>query len=226
MGRTPVLPPRRDRHLMLYGGGGMAVAQSGARPIHSSEARRICALTGVQGKLYADKLVEYRDLEQMLLVSQKDLERARTRDQILGYSIVALRIVKLACDVTIGVVADRAGPGGTAVSMVYDRAGLVVDAFNHKLDVREIVEFIIGVHVGVAGQTLTALGKDKAAGVLGKAALLYSASRSVAEITDDLQSLTFGSSLDGSRSTLVAQLQKVRARIADLEAELKACGLA
>ncbi len=46
-------------------------------PIKGAEAQRVCTLTGVQGKIATQKLVELEDLEKMLLTSIAEAELRR-----------------------------------------------------------------------------------------------------------------------------------------------------
>ncbi|KQO91908.1 hypothetical protein ASF36_18830 [Methylobacterium sp. Leaf90] len=109
-------------------------------PIKGIEAQCVCTLTGVQGKIATQKLVELEDFEKMILTSIAEAEVAVADEVFWKRAEVAARTVKIFCDAFIDVASslDRTGVAGKAVDLIYERAVLVVDGYNGKIDTAKI----------------------------------------------------------------------------------------
>jgi hypothetical protein len=199
---------------------------SAVRPISSPDAKRLCTLTGVQGKIFSDKLLTLRDLESTLALAIRDADAAIKDEIFWAKALIGVKLVKLACDLTIDILSDAAGPAGKAVSMIYDRAALITDGLNGALDVKKAGQHIGETHVDALAETLNAVGKTNLGTVVGKAKTLVKTSQSAYEIYGDYSNLkSAGAGTAGAKGTLLRQLQKVQAQIAELEDALAACGL-
>lgn len=203
----------------------MGSATAALRPLNSVEARRICTLSGVQAKLYSQRLVTLRDLETTLLRSLGDLDRAANQERRAADIIVTLRLARLICDITIGLAAeaDKAGIAGKAVSAIYDRATLIVESLNRP-DTAKLAQAVGETHLDVVGGGLDMAGKQAWGKALSHVKLLAKAVQSAHEAFDEYRQST-QSALPAARRTVVAQLERIRAQVRELNAALSACGV-
>ena len=193
-------------------------------PIKGAEAQRVCTLTGVQGKIATQKLVELEDLEKMLLTSIAEAEVAAADEIFWKRAEVAARTVKIFCDVFIDVASslDRTGIAGKAVDLVYDRAVLIVDGYNGKIDAAKIGQQIGETHVDAIAATAEATGNMKLAKVIEGSKMLIVNGKELIELVSDSR----GSAGVGTTSAIQsckAQLARIRVQASRLRKELAAC---
>lgn len=190
--------------------------------IQSHDAQRVCGLSGVQGKLYSQKLITLKDLEKTLVLALQEADSAIRGEQFWSKALVCAKVIKVICDVTVDLLSNTTGFAGKGVSMIYDRATLVADGLNASSALRHVGE----VHVDVAGEVLANAGKGTAAGVLGHAKLVLKTGESVLDVYEAAQEAAkAGGGIEGARRSLMVQMASLQRQIAFLEKELAACGL-
>lgn len=200
------------------------------RPIQSPDAQSVCALSGLQSKLYSEKLIVLRDLEATLQAAILDAEKSAADHRLGAKLLVGARAVKISCDVVLHIASLFLGPGqalaGQATSMIYDRATLVVDGFNGDLNAKGLTQHLASTKVDLASEMLKSAGKGLSADVLGSIKSLFLVADQVyAAVKEYNKAVEDGSGIDGAKRTALTQLRRVRAKMAPLEAALRDCGL-
>ena len=193
-------------------------------PIADGHAQRTCILSGLQQKIYSEKLVTLRELEAGLKLAVDDAAQA-TKDEYFWRAVeLSTKIVAVACDLFIANAEDAAGPTGKAVSTVYDVAKLTVDAFNGDLGTAKAILYSAGGKADVLSFYLKSAGSDKAKFV-DHAKTLVSLGYDLFDYFKDgkIAAMTSPSGNIGARRTALAQLRRIQAQIARTEEALAAC---
>lgn len=190
--------------------------------IQSVDAQRVCGLSGVQAKMYGQKLITYKDLEKTLALALQEADAAVGDEKFWSRALVCARILKVICDVTVDLLSDATGAAGKGIGMVYDRATLVAEGMNTSSALQHVGE----IHVDAAQEVLKSAGKETAGNVVGHAKLVVKTAKSVLEIHESMKDAqTAGDGIASARRTLVQQMAAVQRQIATLEKELAGCGL-
>lgn len=202
----------------------------GPTPFNSPDLRRVCGLSGVQGKISSQKLVTLKELEKGLMHAIQEADAALNEEVFWTRALVAAKFVKATADLTIDLIDKLAPPPAQfatkSISMVYDRASLVVDALNGSLEGGHVGKQIVDTHLDVAEEVVKSVGKETAAKTLGYGRTLVKACAGVQDVYQAYKSLhSAGSGTYGARQTLLAQLHKVQRQIVEVERSFAACGL-
>ena len=193
-------------------------------PIADFQNQRTCILSGLQQKIYSEKLVTLRELEAGLKLAVADAAQA-TKDEYYWRAVeVSAKLVSVSCDLLITGLEDGAGPAGKAVSTVYDVAKLTVDAFNGDLGTAKAILYSAGGKADALSYYLESAGSSKARFV-GHAKTLVNLGYDLFDYLKDgkIAAMTSPSGNIGARRTALAQLRRIQAQIARTEEALAAC---
>jgi hypothetical protein len=200
----------------------MGAALPSMTPLRGPEVQKVCALSGLQTKLYGQRLVELEDIEKVLDLSINEANAAISEEKKWVWLLIAAKSVKLSCDVTLDVLTYFTGPAGKGISMIYERAALITSGLNGGLDEKQVGQHIAETHIDALASGLEYMGKAKSGAVIGSAKTLVKSSLAIREIVNDYQSLQ-NSGIVSARGTLINQLRRVKAQIAQLREELANC---
>ena len=193
-------------------------------PIADFQTQRTCILSGLQQKIYAEKLVTLHELEAGLKLAVADAAQA-TKDEYFWRAVeLSAKIVSVTCDLLIAGLEDGAGPAGKAVSTVYDVAKLTVDAFNGDLGMAKAIVYSAGGKADALSYYLKSVGSNKVKYV-ERGKTLASLSYDLFDYLKDgkIGAMTSPSGNIGARRTVLAQLRRIQAQIARTEEALAAC---
>lgn len=199
--------------------------------ISSSDAQRVCTLSGLEQKRLSGKLIVLRDLEKTLDVAIAEVTLAAENEKFWAKWEIAAKVVQVSCDLAIAVLEEGAekvgaGMGAKAVSITYDVSKLVVDAFNGDINAKKALIFSTNAKLDGIAEILSSRGSS-----YGKA---VSRAKVLANLTNDLyeywtsggrEAWTAKSSLVGARKTAEGQLMRIQRQIGATSEALSACGL-
>ncbi len=200
----------------------MSAALPVMTPLKGPEVQKVCALSGLQAKLYGKRLVELKDIEKVLDLSINEANAAISDEKKWGWLLIGAKTVKVSCDLTLDILSNFAGPAGKGVSMIYDRAALITSGLNGGLDEKQVGQHIAETHIDALASSLEYMGKVKSGAVVGGAKTLVKTSLAIWEIVGDYQSLQ-NSGIVSARGALLDQLRRVKGQIAQLRKELANC---
>jgi hypothetical protein len=187
-------------------------------PVVSPDAKRICTLSGLDSKLQS-RLVELNDLDHALEVAIRDIEQATKNEYFWRAMEVVAKFVSALCDVAVGIL------GGFALGVVYDTTKMIVDALNKDLTTRKAFIYSANAKLGAIGEHLSAADKTTVGRVVSATTTLVSlASDFYDYIGEGAGDRLFAKSgLIGARATALAQLNRIRVQISEVEKALAAC---
>ena len=194
--------------------------------IVSSDAQRICTLSGIEQKRLSGKLIELRDLEKMLDISIAEVTQAAEDEGFWAAAEISAKIIQLSCDLAIAILEEKTGLAGKTVSITYDVAKMVVDALNGDIGAKKAIIFSTNAKVDFIAEMLSSRGNS-----YGK---VVSRTKTLVNLTNDLyeywtgggkETLTAKSNLVGARKTVEGQLMRIRQKIKETSEALSACDM-
>lgn len=188
------------------------------------ETRRVCVLSGLEEK--RRHLIELRDCEKSLELAIQELMRASKDEAFWAAMEMSARFLQLSCELTLALIASAPGVGPAGVMAVYDVSKIVVKAMNGELTVSDAYWYSTKAKlVGIAEHLKNSSGNARYGRALGAATSLVDVSAEVWGAWQGSRSARHSSFMAGPHRTAVAQLMRVRQKIADTRRELAACGL-
>jgi hypothetical protein len=187
--------------------------------VKDPSALRLCTLTNLTPKLVQDKLILLRDLERTLKGSITDIEQAEEDEMFWRKMEVAAKLVQVAADVAVTILAAHTGPVGTAVSLGYDTAKIVADGFNGEVTVTGAAMYSTSAKLSAIEDHLDDVGKKSLGEAIGRTWLLISVAVDLGMWWEagGRTAVSGKSSLVGAKQTALAQLRRIREQIRMLD---------
>jgi hypothetical protein len=191
----------------------------------SSDAQVVCGLSGLNAKVYDKKLIELKDLEQGLMVSVQQAEKAIKDERFWKRMLVGAKLTKVACGLALDVMEELAddtpaSPAAQAITIIYDRLELVVDGLNGDLNATKIGQHVAETHVDAVAKSLDYMDKKKLSRVVSRAKTLIKTAGELYEVVTDEDP---ASGLEGARRTALQQLRRIQDQIRRLDQEIESC---
>jgi hypothetical protein len=194
------------------------------KPLSSPIDARVCTRSGLQNKIWTDRLVTLRDLEATLKEAIHEANHAITMEKVWAVAATGTKIVGVTCDLTIALVADKAGIPGQAAGSIYDVAKLVVDGFNGEISVKKGLLFSGGIHIDAIAEVLKMRKLHEAEHVLKGLKLLVATTQDLYDYWQDNKDVTWTrSGVVGARNNALRLLVRIREQIGDVENRLAQC---
>lgn len=195
---------------------------------YSQEALRVCRLSGASQKLAESNLLSLRDSEALLQQVIREGQRAASDHEKWRALELGARATLMVCDILIIGLESATGGAGTAVAKFYDGVKLVTGAaLSGNIDPNTGWKMLAKNKAKIAELSAKGLGKNKLARSLELAQELVAYGEAMWEFSTGAASSDGrgNSGIKSSTTTATKQLERIRQKIREIEAELQSCEL-
>lgn len=194
------------------------------RPILGSDAKRVCAMTGMNREIHVQKIVTLKKLREGIKQSLVEATAAASDERKYTVLLVGAKMAKAACDVAIDVVGSKLGIPGMIVGVIYEQATMVVDALNGSITKDSLKDLGRNKSLDILSKTATGYGKEGLAKSVDRAKTLVNAAKAIDDIVETAEEGRTGASgIEGAARTLEAMLRDLNGKIFELEMALADC---
>jgi hypothetical protein len=193
--------------------------------IVNPDLKRICVKSGLDYNLLRKRAIELKDLENTLEVAVQEATEASKDEAFWKAMEVIAMIVKVSCDLAIALTADKAGPAGKGIAILYDTSKVVVDAFNDGLTLSDGLMFSNSNKLSAIADHIKDAGRPKVGNALSHLVTLVNLANDLRKWLAPGAREKFGLStgLTGARNTAYRQLMKIRSQLGMVERALAEC---
>lgn len=193
---------------------------------YPSNVKRVCRLSGVDKKLLEGQLLSLQESETFLVQTIREGKAASSQHEIFQALELGARATVMICDILVVSLESATGPAGYGVSKLYDGAKLVVDAaMSGNMDSTTGLILLAKNKAKITELSAKQLGAGKFAKSLQLATELAGYGEAMWGLFSGVTSMKSGgnSGIKTSIRTATVQLERIRAKISEISAELQSC---